>query len=204
MISITVFRVNLHQICHLPTLVRLIGAPFYFRVNTMEEEIGYYKRKVATTTKDVGICMGNILEKKMLFDFLQINNIIDFDQYFTREPNQLSYFSNPLDLDLSELWSPFITRRFQLRKEIPLAMQNETGRYIAGYHSATFIRSLYQYMKKLLGNSAPMGFEDFYLDQRFRLSQRLFYKDHVYVSDSNKSQSRGGTFIKVLSQHKNG
>jgi hypothetical protein len=201
--SIAIYRVNMHQLIHLPKLVRLIGAPFYYKVNCMESDIGFYKKKVATTTKDVGICMGNILEKRMLFDFLQVNNVIDFDNFFTKPLDPLSFFDNPENPELGQLWSPFLIRTFHFETELNLALQSEHTRKIGGYLTSTFFMSIHQYMLRSLGPSAPKTFERFHHNQTIRLSQRLFYNDHAYVSVSNKNQSRGGTFIKVRSEQRN-
>jgi hypothetical protein len=203
MISIAIYRVNLHQLIHLPKLVRLIGAPFYYKVNCMEADIGFYKKKVATTTKDVGICMGNILEKRMLFDFLQVNNIIDFDHFFTKPVDPHSFFDNPEDPELGQLWSPFLNRRFHFETELKLALQNEPIRKIGGYIASTFFMSIHQYMLRSLGPYAPKTFEKFHHNQTICLSKRLFYNNHAYISASNKNQSRGGNFIKVRSEQSN-
>lgn len=114
-ISLTVFRSNIHHVCHIPRLVRLLGSLFYHKVSGMEQQIGFYKFKVDDTTKEVGVHMENILEKRLLFGFLQMNEIIDFDGYFTKPFKPTSYFDNPSNPGSSELWAPFITRKFKFQ-----------------------------------------------------------------------------------------
>lgn len=174
---------------------------FYVKASGMEQQIGFYKFKVNDTTKEVGVSMGNILEKRLMFAFLQMNGIIKLDEYFTKPFKPTSFFDNPSSPGSSELWSPFITRRFHFGRELDRATNNPGSSFIGDYLASDFFKSVHHYFLRLNSSPTPIFFSSHHFDQRLRISQRLNYNDHVYTSESSKSTERGGHFIKVYANH---
>jgi hypothetical protein len=102
---------------------------------------------------------------------------------------------------LSELWPPFITRKFKFQQQLTVGDQNPSSYLIGNYNASRFFESMRSYIKRLAWAAEFSDFQDFHRSQRLRISQRLNYKDHVYISESSKHNKRGGQYIKVLANH---
>ncbi|KAG2209274.1 hypothetical protein INT47_005566 [Mucor saturninus] len=187
-ISRTVFRSNMHQLNHIPYMIRRMGPLRCYSARLLESSIGIYKKRIRLSLNP-GVNAGNVMETREMFSFLQSGGIIDSSAY-----------------DLKDK-SPFHWRVNTVKLGQVVKQTKENHNYtIGGYLEKDWFKALSQFLIRLTGNTSTV-ITSFQQHQFVNISQKLWANNQIYISDlcksKNAASSRGGEYIMFTAIHKN-
>ncbi|KAI8058904.1 hypothetical protein BDF21DRAFT_456040 [Thamnidium elegans] len=200
-ISNCIYKVNMHQLCHITYTIRQCSILRCVSVRSMEREIGAYKKKLRSRI-NVGENANNIMERTALYSFLKNTKMLDFNPNEPKSDSANTFIYHPSkNKDYGQLWAPFYK---------PFELVDTNDSTIIGDGLVTMkklVNALKSYKKRFFSMNEPITSITINI-QTIVPSGKLWQDSRVFTSAifkktlSKNTIRRGGEHVLFHSTHK--
>lgn len=188
-ISLTVFRINMHLLSHIGSVIRKLGPMTTYSVRSMERSIGALKKKMKASNR-AGVNAGNLIEIDQLIDFLDVHKLVDLDVGSEVKDNSDGDL-NPNDLDSSCLCSPFAKSEYSFIGSNPEANVEGVVKF------RVLARAIIHMVSRQQGKATPK-WDNFQKVHKMKVAGKITISNQRYASEMfrirNKTVQKEGYY----------